>query len=896
MTTSPKVSNRTCIRRIGVRHMRAARARNGIAVFAIALTTILFTALFTIMMSIAYGYEQSTFRQVGSSSHGSFKNLTKEQYEELRQDSLIREYGIRLYLGMPQEAPFHKSHVEISYMSADMAEWSFLEPAAGRLPREGTNEAATDTEVLKLLGIEPVLGTKFTLTFPVDGVMTTREFVLCGYWERDPVSSANHILIPESLVDEILTELDTKGTDGLTGRYTLGVMFPNARHIEQDFKTVLERSGYQTENMSEEDTYIAIGINWGYTGTQFDDAMDFATAASVAAMLLLIMLTGYLIIYNLFQISVAGDIRFYGLLKTIGTTGRQIKRIIYLQAFLLSAVGIPLGLLAGYGVGALLTPVVLSNLNVHEGALSVSPWIFAGSALFSLITVVISCRRPGRIAAKVSPIEAVRYTEGSGGKRKMRRGAKSGASIWQMAWANLGRNRKKTVITVLSLSLSVVLLNITAAAAESFDLEKYLHNTKGMATDFLVADASYFRSGLHDFNDGFSVSEQTIDMLEKQGGITESGRTYGASSTMQEFLSEEAYRTVRRGFYSDERIDEQMAFEDRRDGRVSNTVQLYGMEPFCLEKLTVAEGDIAGLNQTNEKGQNYIAAVCYLDESGRPEERSCWTDVGDTVWMRYIDELEIYNTVTEEIYPDLESVPDVERDNCGVRILSYRDVEYEVAAVVEIPYALTYRFSGLRYEYILDADTFVRDTGTDNVLYYALDMEDDAIDVMERCLSDYTQNRSTEYAYESRQTYMEEYDSFTRTYVICGSALSFVVGLVGVLNFFNAILTGIMTRRREFAMLQSIGMTGRQLIRMLLAEGVFLALAAIAVSLAFTAATAPLVANTLGSMFTFFSYHFTAAPLIAVTPAFILLGMALPYATYRMTAKKSVVERLREAE
>ena len=192
--------------------------------------------------------------------------------------------------------------------------------------------------------------------------------------------------------------------------------------------------------------------------------------------------------------------------------------------------------------------------------------------------------------------------------------------------------------------------------------------------------------------------------------------------------------------------------------------------------------------------------------------------------------------------------------------------------------------------------SFIRDTGTDSVLYYAFDMEDDSIDVMERYLSDYTQNRSPEYAYESRQTYMEEYDSFTRTYVICGSALSFVVGLVGVLNFFNAILTGIMTRRREFAMLQSIGMTGRQLIRMLLAEGVFLALAAIAVSLAFTAATAPLVANTLGSMFTFFSYHFTAAPLIAVTPAFILLGMALPYATYRMTAKKSVVERLREAE
>lgn len=894
--TNLTVSNRACIRKIGVRNMKASRARNTIAVMAIALTTVLFTALFTIMMSIAYGNEQNTFRQIGSSDHGAFKNLTKEQYEELRQDSLIKEYGLRRYLAMPREEPFHKSHVEISYMSANTAKWSFLEPVAGRLPKEGTNEAATDTAVLELLGIEPVLGTKFTLTFPVDGVTTTQEFVLCGYWEYDPVSAANHILIPESLVDEILTGLDVKGTDGLTGRYTLDVMFPSSGHIERDFETVLARHGYQAKDLSEEDTYLAIGVNWGYTGTQFDESMDIMTVVSVAAMLLLIMVTGYLIIYNLFQISVAGDIRFYGLLKTIGTTGRQLKRIIYLQAFLLSAVGIPIGMLAGYGIGALLTPVVLSDLDVYQGMLSVSPWIFVGSALFSLITVVISCKRPGRIAAKVSPIEAIRYTEGDGGKKKMRRGGESGASIYRMAWANLGRNRKKTVITVISLSLSVVLLNITAAVAASFDLEKYLRNTKGMATDFIVGHASYFQSGSTDFNDEISVSEEMIDALENQGGIAEGGRTYGKCSGMQEFLSEEAYRAVRRGFYSDERIDEQMASEERRDERVSNTVQLYGMEPFCLEKLTVAEGDIGKLNRTNEKGENYIAAVCYLDESGSPEEGSCWTQVGDRVWMRYVDEFEIYNAVTGEIYPDIESVPDAERDNAEVRILEYRDVEYEVAAVVEIPHALTYRYAGLRYEYILGADTFIRDTGTGSILYYAFDTQDGATDAMESCLSDYTQNRFPEYAYESRQTYMEEYESFTRTYLICGSALSFVIGLVGILNFFNAILTGIMTRHREFAMLQSVGMTGRQLIRMLLAEGVFLALAAIAVSLAFTVATAPLVMNTLGGMFRFFSYHFTAAPLIVVTPAFILLGMALPYITYRVTAKKSVVERLREAE
>ena len=83
--------------------------------------------------------------------------------------------------------------------------------------------------------------------------------------------------------------------------------------------------------------------------------MDPPTVIGVLAALLLIILTGYLIIYNIFQISVIKDIRFYGLLKTIGTTGKQIKKIIRRQALVLAAIGIPIGLVAGYFVCLLYT-------------------------------------------------------------------------------------------------------------------------------------------------------------------------------------------------------------------------------------------------------------------------------------------------------------------------------------------------------------------------------------------------------------------------------------------------------------------------------------------------------------------------------------------------------------
>jgi len=150
-----KVSNGKTIRRLGWRSMKAARTRNLIAVLAIALTTVLFTSLFTIAMSINDGFQQSNFRQVGGFSHGGFKYLTEEQFNDLKDDPLIDQWGMRRFIGMPTEVPFNKSHVEVSYADANEAHWMYCDPVEGRLPQEGTDEAATDTHVLELLGVEP---------------------------------------------------------------------------------------------------------------------------------------------------------------------------------------------------------------------------------------------------------------------------------------------------------------------------------------------------------------------------------------------------------------------------------------------------------------------------------------------------------------------------------------------------------------------------------------------------------------------------------------------------------------------------------------------------------------------------------------------------------------------
>ncbi len=857
-----RVANRKCIRRLSIAHMKSARNRNIITILAIVLTTVLFTTLFTAGISLKEGFEQSNFRQAGGYNHAVFKNITKEQFDELKEDPLIKEYGDRLYVGMPSEAPFNKSHVEVNYYDENSAKWSFCTPVEGRLPAEGTNEAATDLRVLKLLGVEPVIGNSFTMSFDVDGTETTETFTLCGYWEYDMAVVANNVVIPRSRAEEIFRKLGTKGENGMCTYHTMNLMFESASGIQDNLQEILERHGYQDEKPGAED-YIATGVNWGYVSAQLGENMDPGMVLALIAALLLIMFTGYLIINNIFRIAVSNDVRFYGLLKTIGTTGRQIKRIILLQAVVLAAIGIPVGAAAGYFLGIVITRVTAVNMDGIVMVSSIDPLIFVGASLFSLITVYLSCGKPRRMAAKISPIEALRYTEGVRSRRKERKG-RTGALIPKMAWANLGRNKSKTLISVLSMSLAIVILEMTHVFTGGFDMDKYLRD---VAQDFLLAEASYFQVSQKWMNkEGgkeAAVSEETIARIEQQNGIT-GGRAYGTVSDVEELVTEkrarDAYSSWRKGGLSGEDLDFMVddILENVGDRRAMET-RLYGMEDFLIDKLEVIDGDLGKLKE----GGNYVAAVYDTDDYHNLYEDWHWAKVGDQVTLRYVDTYEYYNPQT--------------------------------GATVLVPNTLTYRFYG-DDEFVMNADTFKEHTGTDAVLYYAFDCADEQTGMMEQYLKEYTEGEGSFYDYESRMTRAQEFYELKNMFLFVGTAVSLVVGLIGVLNFLNAILTGILTRRKEFAVLQSVGMTGKQLNIMLITEGVLFAGGAVMVTLATVVVLGPVIGQALEGMFWFFTYRINIVPILAVAPFFLLLGILIPLISYCYVAKRSVVERLREAE
>lgn len=880
------VKNRRVIRRLAWKSLAAKRARNLVAVAAIALTSLLFTALFTIAGSLMDTFQQQTFRQVGGDFPAGFKKLSREQLDELKDDPLITSYGTRLMLGVADAPPLNKAYVEVSYMDAVQSKGSFCKPETGRLPAEGTKELACDTNILKLLGITPALGAQVPLTVTLGAgsgqeTILTDTFTLSGWWECDPAGMACMVLLPRSYVEQALDGYVSAAPEfDSSGAWFLNFYLRSTAHIEADAATILNRHGYQSTD-SNADNYIGVGINWAYLSSSLESGADPLTIAALAFLLSVILLTGYLIIYNIFQISVSADIRFYGLLKTIGTTPRQLGGIVRWQALALCAAGIPLGLVGGHLLGRVLAPATTAMLSYNSIETSAKPWIFVGAAMFSLATVFLSCRRPAGMAAKVSPVEAVRYTEGGISARRTTRRSKHGGSPIGMAAANLGRTPGKTALVVVSLSLAAVLFQITWGLAQGFDMDKYLQ--VWVVSDFVLSDAGYFNN--HSDN---SMTLEDVQAVEDSGlaqSISPITQNYGVLC----FEPEEFYLDFFSNFVGEEQARQSLSLMQKdANGNVAASANVYGMDALAQSKLDLIEGDLSALN---DPSQNAIAAVCYTDDFGELTDDFQFAKMGDTVTLRYVEEWEYFDSRTGEPVEDTDSIPAMEVSS---RAAKWHDVEYTVAALVSVPRAMSFRhYSGAQF--VLGQQALEQD-GSPSLLNCLIETDDDQEAAMQTFLEDYTQRTAPHLNFESKQGYVSTFLQLRNTFLLLGGVLSAVVALVGVLNFLNAVLTSMLSRRREFAVLQAVGMTNRQLNVMLMTEGLLYALLAAAVSLALSLLAGAAMRTVVGNVLWFFTYRFSLMPLAVLTPVFLLLGLMLPAACCRIAQQQSIVDRLRQSE
>ena len=816
-----RVKNRKCIRRLSFRSLWASRKRNIIAICAIALTTLMFTSLFTIMLSVNASYETYNFRQAGGYSDGSFKDLSREQADKIAAHKGIKASGERIVCGFSSSDVFSKVVAEVSYMDKNCTKWSYATPTTGKEPQK-ENEIAMDTTALRLLGVEPELGANVTITYQAgNGVSTgftqTDSFILVGYWEYDDLMPVHYINVSKAYVEKINEKCIAAGDEALN--IDLNVMLPSKLNIREQMENIDTDLGYDWNTRDQENS-ARIGVNWGLTASSISSGIDFSLVAALIAFFLLIIFTGYLIIYNIFQISVTGDIRFYGLLKTVGTTPRQLRRIITQEALFLCIIGIPIGLLLGYGIGAILTPIVLETTSIigTKADISSSPLIFIGSAVFAIITVFLSCRKPGKMAAKVSPVEAAKYAEGMTSKKRTRHSR--GAKVYQMAFANLGRNKKKTALVVVSLTLSVTLLNVLFSLVNGFDMDKYVD--RSTCADFIVSSTDYFR-----YNTAEEYIEaDTIDDIKKNTDETVSGSGYDlADISPMMWMETDRYSKLASVYLAGEDLQEELSQYEQRDDSILVGASIEGFDDGLFDKLTVVKGFLEPLFDPDS---NAIAVAVSTDDYGNIVNLDSYPALGDTYTVSYQIGYDIDSRTGERA--DQQTTPE--------EYLEYheeeaKEVDYRVCALVTVPYSISFRYTSLGYSMVLPVEKLKEDSGTDVIpKFYMFDTPDSQAEAKaEQYLQKLTAGDTSTLMYESKASIRRAFTRFKNMFLICGGALCAIIGLVGILNFFNAIMTGILSRKREFAVLQSVGMTRRQLKRMLIYEGLFYAVGSIIASL-----------------------------------------------------------------
>lgn len=832
------------------RVFRQNKGRNFVAVFAILLTTLMFTTLFVLAQSISENMVVMNFRQSGYDAQASFKQITEEEVKKIKNHEEVKEVGESLVLGLAENEKLAGRQVEIRWADELYASHSFAAPVTGHMP-EKENEVAVGVEVLDRLGIPHKLGEKVTLQWRKDlqsFEVTESTFTLCGFWDDNMSSYASYAWVSKEFAQEMIKGVENP-KDQILGTRMAQVHLKSTKNIEDTMNRILGDTGLEN---------LEYGVNLAYSPEMGVQAVQ--ESLPMYASMLLVFVAGYLIIYNIFQISVSADIQFYGKLKTLGTTKKQIKKLIYGQANRLCLIGIPLGLLLGWLLGKKLVPALISWAE-GTAVVSVNPLIFLGSAVFAWLTVMISCLRPARIAGKISPVEALRYCDAETRTKKKKKKRPQTVTVAQMAWANLWRNKKRTVTVLLSLTLALVLLSAFYAKNAAFDMNIYLE-------ELAIADFQSDDADSEERVNGYDPLESTVDealleKLRKLPGKTGEGRAYSREISMT--LSDNAVKNMK-NYYTAEVLQEWASYDKAGAEGCEQAMEtkevraeIWGIEGIPLESQT-KESYL--LNGTFDKDK-FATGKYILAEGPGTEEKG----------------------VTMPTYSVGEKV-------------EIQGETFEVMAVTAPLVSVTEGASekgnknGYSMKFLLPADVFSGLWPDSTVRKFYVNVDTEKVLEAEEQVQAYLRETGNSSNLTSKNTIAQQYEKETRSSAVMGNAISIIIAIVGILNFINSMVTSVVSRRKEFAMIQSVGMGKKQLRKMLVLEGLYYAGLTLTASYLFSSLVVGIVIRgmTQGGMT---SFHFTLFPLVICTPLLVAFAVAVPYFCFRNLEKQSLVERLR---
>lgn len=825
-----KVKNRAYIKRLAKNILNANKSRRNILLLAIALTSILFTSLFSVALGLGKSMETQTMKTVGTISHGSFKDICDEDVEILTHDKDIKDFSVREKVGILDD---EKVMAELSYMDKIGFEWSLIEKVKGKFP-EKDNQVFIDIATAKKLGYKGEIGEEIEVPFKIEKPYTgeiiekkSDKFIISGTFQN-PIDSnvgVGQIYLSKAYVDKL--SLPENNND-------VEVMLKNSFMIRDKLLKIAERNGYKVVddpgNLSDKE--IRIGVNFAYIFSG-DSSFDFKTFLPFLAFLILVMVAGYLIINNIFKISVNEDIKLLGLLKTIGMTKPQIKKLVHLESLAVALPAIIVGDIVGISIGKVILNKIFANnemLTDVKLSLMVIILIILFSTAFTLLTVFLSVMRPARYAAKVSPIDASRYNETTI-KKKYK---SEDMSLGKLARRQVFSNKFRFISIILSMSLSAVILNSVLTYTGNIDLEKGISDV--IVTDYNIASPKYFRYMYSGSEDG--IKDNFIDEIENQKGFKAGGALY---------------------YYGYEYSYPDIKIEDHKVAPI-----LLGIDDYLINKQKFIDGVF-----DKEKWQtgNYVIIGEYGDKKSAFK-------AGDKI------KINVKNKVKE-----VQVMGKVEYNfSNGLRYFTVikEDINDESSPTLSLEYIY------------MNPNEYKELTRDQSIMSYGFDVEDNEKENFDNLLK--TFENEPDFSYDSRDLQIKSTMEFKSLIEFAGYSLSIVLFLISVLNFINVIATEILRNMVNLSILEAIGMTKKNIKKYLVKKNLIYSLCGLIFSFLIMLLVDKYILMDFMEQTQWTSYKFVILPLILVNSVNIIIGIIFTGRFYEKHSNNSLVNRIRSLE
>lgn len=844
--------NKEVIKRVEKGMMKANRTRNIFAIVAVALTTFMITTIFSLGINYKENMELTSVRTSGTNANVSLAMPTNEQEKEIRDLDYVKTVGTQYMIGSVAGKNEADRDLAIAMQYYDNTEWEkhykeAISNINGNYPKK-ENEIMLSEDALSQLGIKkPKLDMEIPLSYVSKDGEQKDTFTLSG-WFRS-YTGTGMAFLSESYCQEHGYTMQNSGV--------LSISLDNPK-----------------DNFYDIQDDITLNENQTFQGSVSMSSSSGSVYAMIILLVFFIIGSGYLLIYNVLYISISRDTRFYGLIKTLGTTEKQIKTLVKRQALTFGCIGIPIGVILAGVLSFGIVPVILENAfdsgkSIIDAEMFFHPSIFILSIVFSALTVWISCNAPAKVAGKISPIEALRYQNFASTKTKSRNST-NGGKLHVMAYHNVFRDKKRAFLVFMSLFMGITMILGVNGMIGSMKAENYVE--KYMDYNFEYRDVQ-FEQYEQPNKEVPQFDERFVEQIKQIDGVK----------------NVDIQKTVWGGIAFDE--------EDLED----------------FMKIKYED------SRYKTEGQSYQEMIADLKKYANAGDYGCYiTTLDDKA-------VEEYNTK----HPDTPI--DIEKFQRGETAISGMDTEYNApnTALVGKTLSLTADSSdGKATDFLIDGSFYFEDYK--NNLSYSMGQRKDISIVpdiiyvseagMERLtktpiisgigidIKDINQLEEidselqtlngtltkTEWSYTSPVGIIEEFNQMNYSLNLLGNGAAVLLIVIGLINFINVMLTGVVARKNEFAVMESIGTSKKQIKKILTLEGGIYALVTTGLIMTLGNAFLLLVADAVPHMADYAKFEYPFALVICLIFAIFIICLSVPAIVYRAVSKETVIERLHD--